>query len=389
MTRKTFRRALAAALATSLSITTVGLSIPVPAYAEPSSAELQAQLDEAKGRLAELEGQAAEASEALNDTKYQLEQTKAQIEQTKEDIEAKEAELAEAQDVLAERVAANYKSGGVSLLEIVLQSSSFDELTNNIYYAQKVTESDEAAINEVKQVKQELADKQSELEQQQSEQEELLAQQEQQQATLEAEAAEAEEYVNSLDSQVQEALAAEQAAAQAEAERQAQQAAEQAAQNGGNYITEDTGNGGGGGGNAGGGGGGGSVSTGGGGGGGSVSTGGGLSSSQRNTIVSAAYSMVGGSYVYGAYDPGSRTFDCSGLTSYCYACAGISIPHSSGAQSAYCNKPASSAVAGDIVWRSGHVGICIGGGATIEAMSPSQGITYGSVYDFVLAGSPS
>ena len=45
MTRKTVHKALAAALAASLSITTVGLSIPVPAYAEPSSSELQAQLD--------------------------------------------------------------------------------------------------------------------------------------------------------------------------------------------------------------------------------------------------------------------------------------------------------------------------------------------------------
>ena len=377
MTRKTVHKALAAALAASLSITTVGLSISVPAYAEPSSSELQAQLDDARARLSELESQAAEASEALNDTKYQLEETKKQIEQTEQEIKDKEAELQEAQDVLAERVAANYKSGGVSLLEIVLQSSSFDELTNNIYYAQKVTESDEAAINEVKQVKQELADKQSQLEQQKSEQEALVEQQEQQQATLEAEASEAESYVNSLDSQVQEALAAEQAAAEAEAQRQAQQAQQEAEQNGGNYYVPDNS----GGGSTGGGGG----STGGG---GSVSSGG-LSSSQRNTIVSAAYSMVGGNYVYGAYNPGSRTFDCSGLTMYCYACAGISIPHSSGTQAAYCNKPASQAVAGDIVWRSGHVGICIGGGQTIEAMSPSQGITFGSVYDFALAGSPS
>ena len=389
MTRKTVHKALAAALAASLSITTVGLSISVPAYAEPSSSELQAQLDDARARLSELESQAAEASEALNDTKYQLEETKKQIEQTEQEIKDKEAELQEAQDVLAERVAANYKSGGVSLLEIVLQSSSFDELTNNIYYAQKVTESDEAAINEVKQVKQELADKQSQLEQQKSEQEALVEQQEQQQATLEAEASEAESYVNSLDSQVQEALAAEQAAAEAEAQRQAQQAQQEAEQNGGNYYVPDNSGGGstGGGGGSTGGGGGGSVS-GGGGGGGSVSSGG-LSSSQRNTIVSAAYSMVGGNYVYGAYNPGSRTFDCSGLTMYCYACAGISIPHSSGAQAAYCNTPASQAVAGDIVWRSGHVGICIGGGQTIEAMSPSQGITFGSVYDFALAGSPS
>ena len=35
-------------------------------------------------------------------------------------------------------------------------------------------------------------------------------------------------------------------------------------------------------------------------------------------------------YVYGADGP--DTFDCSGLTMYAYAAAGISLPHSSRAQ---------------------------------------------------------
>ncbi|MBQ6491712.1 MAG: C40 family peptidase [Atopobiaceae bacterium] len=106
----------------------------------------------------------------------------------------------------------------------------------------------------------------------------------------------------------------------------------------------------------------------------------------RSVVVSAAYSRVGCSYVYAAGGPNS--FDCSGLTSWCYAQAGIGIGHSSGSQSGFCTKPASQAVAGDIVWRPGHVGICIGNGQTIEAFSPGQGVGFGSVYSFQTAGSP-
>ncbi len=100
--------------------------------------------------------------------------------------------------------------------------------------------------------------------------------------------------------------------------------------------------------------------------------------------MSTAYSKVGCSYVYGAEGPNS--FDCSGLVKYCYAAAGISVPHSSSSLAAYCTNAASAATAGDIVWRSGHVGICVGGGTTIEAKNPSKGVTYGSVSDFSKSG---
>ena len=103
-------------------------------------------------------------------------------------------------------------------------------------------------------------------------------------------------------------------------------------------------------------------------------------------MVSAAYSKLGCAYVYGAEGPSA--FDCSGLVMYCYGCAGYGVSHSSWDLAAYCDKSASDAVYGDIVWYPGHVGIYIGGGVTIEAMSPGQGVCYGDLSDFVRAGSP-
>src|SRR5205085_5134221 len=85
--------------------------------------------------------------------------------------------------------------------------------------------------------------------------------------------------------------------------------------------------------------------------------------------VNTALAQVGDPYVWGAAGPDS--FDCSGLTQYAYAAAGISLPHSSSIQStmgtpvAYANLQP-----GDLVFfytPVSHVGMYIGNGQMVHA----------------------
>ena len=79
-----------------------------------------------------------------------------------------------------------------------------------------------------------------------------------------------------------------------------------------------------------------------------------------NAIVEAAYSQLGVPYVWGGSTPG-KALDCSGLTQYCYAQAGIRISHYTGSQYEELRRiPLSEAKPGDILYRSGHVAIYIG-----------------------------
>lgn len=86
-----------------------------------------------------------------------------------------------------------------------------------------------------------------------------------------------------------------------------------------------------------------------------------------DAVVSAAYSQLGVPYVWGGTTPGVG-LDCSGLTQYCYRQAGISIPRNTESQYAQGKKLSlSEAQPGDILYRTGHVGIYIGGDRYIHA----------------------
>ena len=84
-------------------------------------------------------------------------------------------------------------------------------------------------------------------------------------------------------------------------------------------------------------------------------------------IVNTGLSKKGCPYVWGSTGPNS--FDCSGFTQWVYRQNGIYIPRTSSEQKAAAKKVVSLSEleVGDILWRSGHVGIYIGNGQYVHA----------------------
>ena len=97
-------------------------------------------------------------------------------------------------------------------------------------------------------------------------------------------------------------------------------------------------------------------------------------SSAAQTAVNTALAQVGDRYVYGATGPNS--FDCSGLTSFSYKAAGISLPRTSKAQSTF-GTPVSKGnlQPGDLVFfysPVSHVAMYIGNGQIVHALNSSK-----------------
>lgn len=111
-----------------------------------------------------------------------------------------------------------------------------------------------------------------------------------------------------------------------------------------------------------------------------------VTSSKAQAVVNMVKKQVGKPYVYGASGPNS--FDCSGLTYYCYKnAAGIYLNRSAAAQASngtYVSK--SNLKPGDLVFfnsgtnRIHHVGMYVGNGQFIHAPSPGQKVRYENLY---------
>ncbi len=97
--------------------------------------------------------------------------------------------------------------------------------------------------------------------------------------------------------------------------------------------------------------------------------------------VQTALAQVGDMYGVGASGP--DTFDCSGLTMYAYAAAGVSLPHSSRAQSTMGVAVSRSDLQpGDLVFfysPVSHVGLYIGNGQMVHASVTGKPVAVTSV----------
>ena len=342
-----------------------------------SSSDLQAQLQQAEAQTAKYQEQATNAFAELEQLQAQLEDTRAQIVSTQEEVSQKQTELDAAQETLAGRVSSNYKTGGVSLISILFDSSSFEDLVSRIYYANRVAESDAKVISQVQGVQAELAAKQTELESQQEEQQGLVDDAQAKAGEIQSALEQQQAYVNSLSSEVQEALATEEAQRRAEAEA--------AANAGGNSGSNNSGSG-----NA-------DSNNSSGGNSGSHSSGNQDFGSGVSAAIAAAKSQLGVSYSWAGNAIPGQEFDCSGLVWWAYKKAGISIPRGQRMSNGRGNSmigwcldgggwttDQSQLQAGDLMfWGGGvnsttHVGMCIGGGLMIH--SNWGGVEIASVY---------
>jgi cell wall-associated NlpC family hydrolase len=268
-----------------------------------------------------------DAKEAAADKANEtLEDTQVKLDDVNSQIQKLDASVAGDVTSLRQQVRGSYKKQSTTTaISSILDARTFDDLVKAIGMTTEVSEQNIDAVQSV-------ADDKATLKRKRDELQKLADEQKSQKADLDAKAKEATDYLNGLNSDLKKQLGI-----------------------GSTDLIPD-----------------------------SISSG--TNEAWRDAVLMVAYANLGGSYVWGG--SAFKACDCSGLVLQCYKAVGVSLAHSSESQAAYCKRPISQAVPGDICYRPGHVGIYIGNGRTIEAHSPSRGISYGTLSSFVRCGSP-
>ena len=350
-------RNMARCAATATLACVLGLGLTAPAYADTAS-----DLAAARTKLEQIGTQTQQIHEELSAQTQELDQTAGEITQ-------KQQEIAEGQAKLSTYVAGEYKTGGLSLLQVLTGVDDLGDMLNRLFYYGKVSDKQAKTIQEVKDLKQQLTDKQAE-------QEKNVAATQKKVDELNAQQAEAQSVVNSLDSQLQAELAAEaEANAALQAGINASTAEKATVSNDTAGTTENTNNGG-------------QTNN-------NNNQGGNTpaptpqpaptpapaptpsapsQSVDGGSVVSRAYSKLGYAYSWGGIGPNS--FDCSGFVSYCLTGRYCRL----GTTGTFMGwTRVSDPQPGDVVVNSYHTGIYIGNGQMIHASDYKTGVIISSV----------
>lgn len=364
---------------------------PKNAFANPTSADVQAQADEARQKLNSMREQLGAASANYNQAVQEHDEAVSKMDECQTKIDDNNAQIDKLQDKLSKRARNMYRDGQTTFLDVILGSNSFDDFAKNWDTLTSLNEKDSEMVEQTKNLR---AD--NEAQKQEYANQADIAQQKVEEADAAQKQAEelVQQYqneVDSLDSQVAELLAEEEAAAQKAAEEAAAAAAQAEAASSTNNASSDNGssnnsasNGGGSTNNApsnGGGSNNNDSSNGGGSSSSSNSSSGGGSNNYGGSVVAAAQSQLGVPYVWGGTAWGSG-LDCSGLTSGCWKrAAGIWIGRTTWDQiaSAQWTGSVSEAQAGDVYACGSHVAIATGGGGYIHAPQPGEVVCYSSL----------
>jgi len=322
------------------------LPLAGPATPAPPIETKEAEARQVLAQIQELDSSLEHVIEAYNSAQVELDGIVAAQKLNEKRLQIARSNLGTAQGTLQARIVELYQNGSPDLVEILLGSSSLDDILDGIETASRVTDQDTQILGEVRKFQAEIKQRESELEKARGRQEQVVAERAAKRREIESTLAKRQELLASIKDQIAELKAEErrrqarlEAAARARVNSQSTTSSSQAPT--------------------------------------------GAPPSRYGGVVGIAMQYLGTPYRWGGSSP-STGFDCSGFVMYVFSRVGVSLPRVVSAQYRV-GKPVSRSALrpGDIVFFDGlgHDGIYIGGGRFVHSPSSGDVVKISSIHD--------
>ncbi|GAA2443676.1 NlpC/P60 family protein [Streptomyces macrosporus] len=319
---------------TRVTVLTATAAAAVALTSQAAQAEPKLSKDEVKAKVDKLYEEAEAATEKYNGAKEKQDKLEKQVGNLQDSVARGQDELNDLRDSLGTMATAQYRSGGMDPSLQLFLSSDPDSYLAKASALDQLGSKQAEALKKIQSKQRSLAQQREEASEKLKDLEETRKELGEKKKKIQGKLAEAQRLLNTLTAKERQELAAEEERAnRASTER--------------------------------------------------VDLGTSASASNRAAAaLSAAQTKIGSPYVWGATGPNS--FDCSGLTSWAYAQAGVSLPRTSQAQANAGTRISSQSqlAPGDLVIFYSdlhHVGLYAGNGQILHAPKPGANVRYESI----------
>ena len=186
--------------------------LPLAGPAVPASQQIESKEAEAREVLAqiqELDSSLEHVIDEYNNAQVELDKIVAAQKLNEKRLKIARANLGTAQGTLEARLVQLYQNGSPDLVEILLGSSTLDEILDGIDTAARVSDQDAQILEEVRKFREEIKQREAELEQARSKQEQVVAERAAKRQEIESTLAQRQELLASIKDQIAEMRAAE------------------------------------------------------------------------------------------------------------------------------------------------------------------------------------
>ena len=190
----------------------------LPVYATDTIDNLQNQTSALENELKGINQDILTLSEKISDTEMQVEILNSDIDKTQDDLEKAQKNEDQQYEDMKSRIKYMYEHGSATMLEMLFSAENMSDFLNKADFIENLSNYDRKALNDLKDVHQQIADQKADLEAQQASMKDLQNQLQTQQTQLQAKAAATSTNLNEVNAKLQKAKE-EEAARQAEEAR--------------------------------------------------------------------------------------------------------------------------------------------------------------------------